>query len=430
MRGSSFVRAVRLGVSSLLLHKLRSFLTTLGVLFGVASVIAMLAVGEGASAEAQEEIRKLGSRNVILRSVEPPVVGDEDAEVRVQAYGLTRDDFERIDETFELVQRAVPVLQSPAEVRFGDQVCRPRVMCTLPDYRSVTQRELFEGRFLQRLDEESRSLVCVLGYEVARFLFPFESPLGKRVKVGEHYMEVVGVLGSRLPVGSVRTDPSSEAGGEVFVPLATGRAYFGERQTEIRSGSMDVEEVQLHEIVIEVGRGATEPEVDGDVELVAAAARTMLRREHSDKDYEVIVPLELLAQARATKRIFNIVLGSIAGISLLVGGIGIMNVMLATVTERTREIGIRRALGAKRKHIVTQFLVETMVLSGAGGIIGVGVGLLIPWVVERFADLQTIVTPVAPLLALGISVLVGVVFGLYPAWRAATMDPVEALRHE
>ena len=422
-RQSSFFRAVRLGVSSLLLHKLRSFLTTLGVLFGVASVIAMLAVGEGASAEAQEQIRKLGSRNVILRSVKPPQQGDADAEMRVLSYGLTRDDFDRIEGTFPGVKRAVPMLQSPAEVRYSDQVCRPRVLCTPPHYRDVTQRELFSGRFLSQQDEASAGVVCVLGYEVARFLFPFESALGERVKVGEHYFEVVGVLGSRLPVGSVNLDPSSEAGGEVFLPLSTGRAFFGERQTQIRSGSMDIQEVQLHEVVIEARR-------DIDVPVVAAACRSMLRREHDDKDYEVIVPLELLNQAKETKRIFNVVLGSIAGISLLVGGIGIMNVMLATVTERTREIGIRRALGAKRKHIVTQFLVETMVLSGAGGLLGVVIGLLIPWIVERTAELETIVTPAAPILAFAISVLVGIVFGLYPAWRAANMDPVEALRHE
>ena len=423
MKGNSLVRVIRLGVSSLLLHKLRSFLTTLGVLFGVASVIAMLAVGEGANAEAQEQIRKLGSRNVILRSVEPPQRGNTDAEVRVNAYGLTRDDHERIEGTFPGVERTIPVLQSPAEVRFGENVCRPRVLCTPPDYEDVTQREVFNGRFLLPQDERSRSLVCVLGYEVKRFLFPFEPAIGKRVKIGEHYFEVVGVLGSRLPVGSVLTDPSSEAGGEVFVPLSTGRSYFGERQSEIRSGSMDIREVQLHEIIVEA-------EQDGYVKAIAEACRAMLRRDHDDKDYEVIVPLELLAQAEETERIFNIVLGSIAGISLLVGGIGIMNVMLATVTERTREIGVRRALGAKRKHIVTQFLVETMVLSGAGGLLGVGVGLLIPWIVERTAELETIVTPAAPIMAFGISVLIGIVFGLYPAWRAATMDPVEALRHE
>ena len=268
-------------------------------------------------------------------------------------------------------------------------------------------RDLFAGRFLTEIDEETRALVCVLGYEVARFLFPFESSIGQRVKVGEHYLEVVGVLGSRLPTGSVATDPSSEAGGEVFLPLSTGRAFYGSARPRSAAGPWTSRR-SSSEIIVEAER-------DIDVELVAAACREMLRREHDDKDYEVIVPLELLARAAETKRIFNIVLGSIAGISLLVGGIGIMNVMLATVTERTREIGIRRALGAKRKHIVTQFLVETMVLSGAGGLLGVGIGLLIPWIVERTAELETIVTPAAPILALGISVLVGVVFGLYPA---------------
>jgi putative ABC transport system permease protein len=393
------------------------------VLFGVASVIAMLAVGEGASAEAQDQIRRLGSRNVILRSVKPPQQGDENAEMRVLSYGLTRDDFDRIAETFPGVERAVPILQTPAEVRYGELICLPRVLCTPYEFQAVTRRDLFSGRFLTEADEASRALVCVLGYEVARFLLPFDTAIGKRIKVGEHYLDVVGVLGSRMPVGSVMLDPSSEAGGEVFLPLSTGRAYFGERQTQMRSGSMDIQEVQLHEIIVAVGR-------DVDVPPVAAACRTMLDRYHGDKDYEVIVPLELLARTEETKRIFNIVLGSIAGISLLVGGIGIMNVMLATVTERTREIGIRRALGAKRKHIVTQFLVETMVLSGAGGVAGVGIGLLIPWIVERTADLETIVKPEAPIIAFSISVLVGIVFGLYPAWRAANMDPVEALRHE
>ena len=191
----------------------------------------------------------------------------------------------------------------------------------------------------------------------------------------------------------------------------------------MRSGSRDMEEVDLHEIVVEVNQPQNVP-------VVSAAVREMLDRFHKQHDYEVVVPLELLARAEETKRIFNIVLGSIAGISLLVGGIGIMNVMLATVTERTREIGIRRALGAKRKHIVSQFLVETVCLSVGGGLIGVALGLAIPLAVEHFAGMVTIVTPGAPVLAFTISAGVGVLFGIYPAWRAANMDPVEALRHE
>jgi len=425
MRGSTLFRTIRLGISSLLLHKLRSALTMLGVLFGVASVIAMLAVGEGASEEAQEQIRKLGSRNIILRSVKPPDSGNDTSDVRVAEYGLTREDHERIATSYPGVRRAVPLMQSPVEVRESDLVCLPRVLSTEPNYLEVTRRMLLDGRFLTPLDNESNALVCILGYEVARYLFPFTSSLGRRVKLGEHYFDVVGVMMPRGPIGSVSADFNTESGGEVFLPLETGRAYFGERQTVIRGGSMDTQEVQLHEIVVE----AT---ADEHVMFVADACREMLRRGHNQKDYEVIVPLELLMRAEETKRIFNQLLGSIAGISLLVGGIGIMNVMLATVTERTREIGVRRALGARKSHIVTQFLVETIVLSSAGGILGVIVGVTSPWVIAQVSEtpIHAIVTPFAPILAFSISVGIGVIFGLYPAWRAASMDPVEALRHE
>jgi putative ABC transport system permease protein len=226
-----------------------------------------------------------------------------------------------------------------------------------------------------------------------------------------------------VPLGSDQPPPGADVTGEVFLPMANGKQWFGDLQVKFRSGSRDMEEVELHEIIARVDS----PE---HVDLVANAAKEMLRRQHKQMDYEVVVPLELLMRAEATKRIFNIVLGSIAGISLLVGGIGIMNVMLATVTERTREIGIRRALGAKRRHIVTQFLVETIVLSAGGGILGIALGLSIPQAVEHFAKMPTIVTPAAPLLAFAISAGIGVIFGLYPAWRAAHMDPVEALRHE
>jgi len=423
MQSSTFMRAVRLGVSSLLLHKLRSFLTTLGVLFGVSSVIAMLAIAEGASVEAQEQIRQLGSSNVILRSVKPPEDKVSNQESRVLSYGLTHEDHARVAETYPGVKEVVAVLEVPEEVRFGSLSCRPRVLCVDPTYREVTGRIMMEGRFLTARDGEATASVCVLGYEVARYLFPFKPAIGERVKVGAEYFQVVGVMYPRVPIGSIKRDPGTEVGGEIFVPIRTGQRLFGERQVKIRSGGMDAQEVQLHEIIIAV-------KLDQDVPMIANASRLMLTQSHREKDYEVIVPLELLLRAEETKRIFSIVLASIAGISLLVGGIGIMNVMLATVTERTREIGIRRALGAKRHHIVTQFLVETVVLSGCGGVAGVVLGLIIPQIVEAAGDMRTIVTFEAPVLAFGISVATGVIFGLYPAWRAATMDPVEALRHE
>jgi len=417
-------RTIRLGVQSLLLHKLRAILTMLGVLFGVASVIAMLAIGEGASEEAQEQIRQLGSQNVILRSVKPPedLRGGSET-TRVLSYGLTTADFERVRDSLPAVERAVPVRQLQQEVRLEERYLNPRVLATLPEYVDVTGRVVCEGRFLSTTDERTVANVCVLGYEVARFLSPFESSLGKRIKIGPDYFECVGVMLPRVPLSSDAPAPGLDVTGEVFVPLTTGRRWFGEVQVKIRSGSRDMEEVQLHEVYARVDHA-------DNVQLVAEACKEMLGRQHKQKDYEVVVPLELLLRAEETKRIFNIVLGSIAGISLLVGGIGIMNVMLATVTERTREIGIRRALGAKRRHIVTQFLVETVVLSVGGGLLGIALGLLIPIGVEHWAEMRTIVTPGAPILAFAISAGVGVIFGLYPAWRAANMDPVDALRHE
>jgi putative ABC transport system permease protein len=297
------------------------------------------------------------------------------------------------------------------------------VLATVPEYIEVTSRPLTEGRFISAEDEHAVKNVCVLGYEVARFLDPFHSMIGKQIKVGADYFDCVGVLIPRVPIGSDQPAPGGDVTGEVFIPMETGRKWFGDVQVKIRSGSRDMEQVELHEIVVAV-------DVPENVALVASAAREMLGRQHKQKDYEVVVPLELLAKAEKTKEIFNIVLGSIAGISLLVGGIGIMNVMLATVTERTREIGIRRALGAKKRHIVTQFLVECVILSVGGGLLGVGLGMLIPLYVEKVWSMPTIVTPTAPVLAFLISAGIGVVFGLYPAWRAANMDPVEALRHE
>jgi len=361
---------------------------------------------------------------VILRSLKPPEDPNQGNQTsRVSTYGLTDLDFQRIAETFPGVRRVVPVRQLQKEVRYGTRVMDARVLATRFDYQDVTGRLIQEGRFLAEQDEVSRNNVCVLGTEVSRTIFPLESSLGKRVKLGGDYYTVVGTLAPRIPIGGSVSESGKDITGEVFIPFDTARARYGLLQVRRRAGSTDMEEVELHQIVIEVDA----PE---NVPMVANASREMLRRFHKKLDYEVVVPLELLARAAETKRIFNVVLGSIAGISLLVGGIGIMNVMLATVTERTREIGIRRALGAKRRHIVTQFLVETVVLSVGGGLLGVLLGVTIPMIIERFADMKTIVTLNAPLLAFAISAGVGVVFGLYPAWRAASMDPVEALRHE
>ncbi len=423
MIAGTFVRTFRLGVKSLMLHKLRSMLTTLGMLFGVSSVVAMLAIGEGASKEAQEQIKRLGSHNIILRSIKPPDDPVSNQETRVSTYGLTNNDFDRLSMTYPWAEDVVPMRILQQEVRFEDRAMNPRVISTVPNYLEATGRVIFEGRFLTQRDQEATSNVCVVGYEVARQLFPFKSPIDQQIKIGPDYFTVVGTLLPRVPIGDDQPAPGDDVTGEIFLPMSTGLRWFGDMQVKIRSGSRDMEMVELHEIILKVNSGENVP-------VAASAAREMLKKYHNDQDYEVIVPLELLLREEETKRIFKIVLASIAGISLLVGGIGIMNVMLATVTERTREIGVRRALGAKKRHIVWQFLVETVVLSVGGGLLGIGLGLTIPKVVEYYTDMEPVVTPAAPTLAFCISVGVGLLFGLYPAWRAANMDPVEALRHE
>ena len=428
MRATSLIRIVQLGVKSLLLHKMRSGLTMLGIIFGVCSVIAMLAIGEGASYEAQEAIKKLGSSNIILRSIKPP----QDAKAAtagrsyVNEYGINYSDVARLDSTIPGIRRVLPMRIIRDEVRFNNLVQQAQIIGTHPIYAEMTGVDLVRGRFLSETDETHMNNVCVLTMSLAENLFPYQDPLEEEVKIGADYFTVVGLLRERSTAekrpqsGAVEGQPLDN---NLYVPLSTTKSRFGETIFKRSAGSFEAEKVQLHQVTVQFNS------VD-DVEVAVPMIRTLLKRFHTKTDYEVIVPLELLRQAEQTKRIFNIVLGSIAAISLVVGGIGIMNIMLATVTERTREIGIRRALGAKKKDIITQFLVETVVLSVGGGLIGVVVGVLTPLLVSQLTDMKTIVTPASVLISFGISGAVGVVFGIYPASRAAALDPIEALRHE
>ncbi len=425
---SRLQRAIRLGVKSLWLHRLRSLLTVLGIVFGVCSVIAMLAIGEGASFEAQEQIKNLGSQNIILRSVKPP----EEQKVSnnqqnyVLDYGLKYLDLQRIKATIPDVTVVVP---GRIMREYVWNIAR-RVDCeifgTVPWYPEMRNQRVATGRFFSEREMEDKINVCVIGAEMAKKLFPIESPIGRDVRVGEDYYRIIGVMepaAKSSPDESAESSSSAPPVNRMFMPLSSAQARFGETLMKRRSGSFEAERVALHEVTVKVASA-------DNVMHVAAAIKRLLESNHKKKDYDIIVPLELLKRAERTKQIFNIVLGSIAAISLLVGGIGIMNIMLANVTERTREIGIRRALGARRRDIITQFLVEAVMLSGTGGLLGVILGIMIPFAVTYFAAMKTIVTFWSPFAAFTISGLVGIVFGLYPAFRAASMDPVEALRHE
>jgi putative ABC transport system permease protein len=417
------MRMVGLGLKSLMLHKLRSTLTTAGILFGVASVIAMLAVGEGASEETLKQYREMGVTNVLIRSQKPEETQQtaSTSSMSVLGYGLFYQEADRIQ---NLLPQAtvVRVREFQRPIMHGENWSQTMILGTEVNFLAVTNMQVHEGRWLTELDQQRQANVCVLGERLARLLFPIENPVGKTILVGiEDRFEIVGVLeyqGRAASPNGITLDQCA------FIPMSSSRRRFGDT---VRNPVINrYEQVELHEIKVKL------PSTD-EVEGAAMVLEQMLQGEQvhrMKKDFDITVPLELLRKAEATERMFNLVLAVIASISLLVGGIGIMNVMLATVTERTREIGIRRALGAKKKHIVQQFLVEAGVLSALGGLVGVGLGMLVPYGIERWFAQKTDIQPQHVLLAFGISAAVGVAFGLYPAWRAANMDPVEALRHE
>jgi putative ABC transport system permease protein len=419
-------RALRLGLKSLMLHKLRSGLTALGLIFGVAAVISMLAVSEGASRDAQLRIEQLGATNIIIRSVKPSeeVQAVAGRPTPILRYGLTYEDYDRILETVPTVKRVLPIREIKKQVRSREHAFDGRIVGTTHDYAEFSHLEVVKGRFLERSDDELYRNYAVLAHATAAALFPYQDPIGERIAVGNDSYIVIGVTGERAATaGSGGSLAGQDFNRDVYIPLNTCRVRFGERIIDFRNG-YSAEETQLTQLTVQVHS------ID-EVPPTVGALQGAYEPHHPKKDVQMTVPYDLLEEARRSARQFAIILGTIASISLLVGGIGIMNIMLATVTERTREIGIRRALGAKQRDIIQQFLIECVVLSGVGGVIGVLLGMGIPRLIVYFLpDQKTIVTLQSVALAFGISVLVGILFGVYPARRAALMDPIEALRHE
>ena len=424
-------RTIKLGIKSLWIHRLRSTLTTLGIIFGVCSVIAMLAIGEGASRDTQEAIARMGSNNIIIETVKPPQKQTNSGETTtVQSYGLTYTDAETIRNCIPNIEVTVPIRQLTQQARYLSRNIPVKIIGTIPWYTSISPIAVTRGRFLTSIDVSYKLNICVIDEKVAKDLFAFDDPLGSDIKIQGCYYKVMGIVSSTATsssnannIGASNTNSTGEAVGVVYMPVSTAKIRFSEFKATFDGNSASRERVELQIITIKV------KSMD-QIISVRNVLQSLLDKLHKEKDYNIIVPLELLKQAEKTRRIFNIVLGSIAAISLLVGGIGIMNIMLASVSERTREIGIRRALGAKKKDIIFQFLTETVLLTLIGGLIGVAVGTLIPFLVTRFGDMPTVITTWSLLLSFGISGATGITFGLYPAWRAANMDPIESLRHE
>lgn len=428
-------RTLNLALRSLWLHKLRAFLSVLGIIIGTGAVISLMAFGEGSMHDALEDIKRAGATNIIIRSVKPPDDSASARRSRVLKYGLDSSDYKGF-KMIDSVVRSVPMRIFPQEIRRLHRMHNGRVVGTTQAYQEVNKLNLIKGRFLADADDitdegddnELRN-VCVLGSEVAEALFPLEDPVGQAIVLNRQHFVVVGVLGDRMPTGSIGgSSAAEEYNSDVYIPLKTCRSRYGEKIFLRSSGSFSGEEVELHQITLTIS------EMD-KVRSAGAAVRDQLETSHPKKDYAVTVPLDRLEEAERARDRYQILLAFIASISLVVGGIGIMNIMLATVTERTREIGIRRALGARRADITFQFLIEAIAQTSVGGLFGVLLGLTIVFGVPLVAlwfgyNLPAKLHVNSIYLALGVAVSVGVLFGWYPAQRASRLDPIEALRHD
>ncbi len=405
---------LRVAGRDLVRQKLRTLLTMLGMIFGVGAVISMLSIGAGAQAEALQVIDAMGLRNVIIR--EKPADQEDLYTIRERSLGLSLRDLAGLREVVPAIVAASARKRIKAD-RVLSETGRSEglVLGVSRSYFELMNLGRGRGALFDAAEEATYQRVCVLGSRAARELFAYHDPIGRPVKINDVWFTVVGILKPQaLTQESFQGVELESAEISVFIPITAALKMY----------DRPLLESEVDELVLQIAPGAS-------IEAATVLINDVLKELHGDEsDFTLVVPEQLLDQSRRTRAIFNIVMGGIAGISLLVGGIGIMNIMLASVMERTREIGVRRALGARRRDILSQFLFEAVLISLLGGVMGVVLGFSIAWGVSAFSDWNTVVTGFSITLAFGFSVAVGVVFGTYPAMNAARLNPIDALRYE
>lgn len=434
-------------------NKMRSFLTSLGIIFGVASVIAMLAIGRGAQQEVLQQMQLLGTNNIIIEPVAQQVEGQvretnmDGTEKRRYSPGLTLEDMYSIQDRIPQVEHVSPEIVFETSFIRSGRIRSGKLVGVNQRYFRINNFEIQEGNEFTEIQISESEPVCVIGYGIRSRFFSGENPIGKKIKAGDLWLTVVGVLQEReITTENIQNLGIRNYNMDIYTPVTTAlmryknRAVVTERDIQMaiaqnnsnnnnntdESSTASTEENyhQIDKLIVRVS------DTGYSVPLADIIRRMLERRHNFVVDFEVIVPELLLQQERRTQEIFNIVLSSIASISLLVGGIGIMNIMLASVVERYREIGTRRAVGAHKKDIHLQFLTEALAISISGGVIGIIVGIAFSYIIELTAGIVTMVTMSSILLSFGVAMSIGVVFGFFPARRAAEQDPVHALRHE
>jgi putative ABC transport system permease protein len=412
-----WVRDAQLGMQNLLAHGLRSLLTMLGMIFGVAAVVAMLSIGAGARQKVMALIEQMGVRNLIVEAKET-TEWQAHQKVRKVSPGLTFEDYRVILADVDNIVTSTPRKRmTPTKTIPQSQQDVPAIYGVEPSYQHIAGLHLLDGRFFSQDDEDRGAPVCVLGISARWSMFGDSNPIGKYIKANDQWFRVIGVVSPQLSGQSDSPGtPSVDSNNLIYVPLNASILRLEDSYSDVRD--------EIDGIYLNLSQNA-------DMTSAARVVRAILdTSHHGARDFSVIVPAELLAEQKRTENLFNAVMVAIASISLVVGGIGIMNIMLASVSERTREIGLRRAVGARQSDIVRQFVVEATTISFAGGSVGVVFGFLMSRLIAWLAGWSTIVTASSIALAFLVSISVGLVFGIYPAMKAARLDPVDAIRHE